>query len=284
MSAMDTSGRAILLAGTTVVIALLGMFATGVAFLFGLAIASVLAVLLTLAASLTILPAMLSRWGHRIASAHLGRRARGPAYPDAVDPTAPASPTAWRRWSDTVQKRPRRLAFLSMAVMVALLIRCSHCDSTRATPATTPPTRRRSRPSTCWRRASARASTARCCWSPSSRTRSQSSLPAIRAAAAGTADVAAVAPIRLAPNGQVAVMEVYPKSAAQAAATTDLVNRLRHNVLPPLERSTRTPVLVGGFTAGSIDFSNVLGGKLRCSSRSSWCSPRCSCSSCSARS
>src|SRR5947209_15020683 len=40
VGAMDTSGRAILLAGTTVIIALLGMFATGVNFLYGLAIAS----------------------------------------------------------------------------------------------------------------------------------------------------------------------------------------------------------------------------------------------------
>ena len=66
VEAMDTSGRAILLAGTTVVIALLGMFATGVAFMYGLAIASVLAVLLTLVASLTLLPALLSRFGPRL--------------------------------------------------------------------------------------------------------------------------------------------------------------------------------------------------------------------------
>ncbi len=64
--AMDTSGRAILLAGATVVIALLGMFATGVTFLYGLSIASVVAVLLVLAASLTVLPALLSSFGHRV--------------------------------------------------------------------------------------------------------------------------------------------------------------------------------------------------------------------------
>jgi Flp pilus assembly protein TadB len=51
IAAMDTSGRAILLAGATVVIALLGMFATGVAFMYGLAIAAVIAVLLTMVAS-----------------------------------------------------------------------------------------------------------------------------------------------------------------------------------------------------------------------------------------
>src|SRR5471030_1216882 len=63
---MDTSGRAILLAGATVVIALLGMFATGVAFMYGLAIAAVIAVLLVLIASLTLLPALLSRFGPRL--------------------------------------------------------------------------------------------------------------------------------------------------------------------------------------------------------------------------
>jgi RND superfamily putative drug exporter len=45
-------------------------------------------------------------------------------------------------------------------------------------------------------------------------------------------------------------------------ATTDLVNHLRHVVAPPVERSTGAKVLVGGFTAGSIDFSHVLASKL----------------------
>ena len=73
VEAMDTSGRAILLAGTTVTIALLGMFATGVSFLYGLAIASVCAVLATMIASLTVLPAMLSKYGHRVVRPRTGR-------------------------------------------------------------------------------------------------------------------------------------------------------------------------------------------------------------------
>jgi uncharacterized membrane protein YdfJ with MMPL/SSD domain len=69
VEAMDTSGRAILLAGATVVIALLGMFATGVAFMYGLAIAAVIAVLL-----------VLDRVAHAAASAPLALRppARAP--------------------------------------------------------------------------------------------------------------------------------------------------------------------------------------------------------------
>src|SRR5665213_3337185 len=133
VEAMDTSGRAILLAGTTVVIALLGMFATGVSFMYGLAIASVLAVLLTLIASLTLLPSLLSRFGARIVrprAAHrhgIGRRAAGSVPSSATgdgNAAAVATPSAsrWRQWSQTVQSRPRSLACASLVVMVALLL------------------------------------------------------------------------------------------------------------------------------------------------------------------
>ena len=64
--AMDTAGRAVVFAGATVVIALLGMFALGVSFLYGLAIAASVAVLLVLAASVTLLPALLTFFGRRV--------------------------------------------------------------------------------------------------------------------------------------------------------------------------------------------------------------------------
>jgi RND superfamily putative drug exporter len=57
-------------------------------------------------------------------------------------------------------------------------------------------------------------------------------------------------------------MEAYPSTAPQDPATTDLVNRLRNDVLPLPAESHVPRALVGGFTAGSIDFSNVLAGKL----------------------
>jgi putative drug exporter of the RND superfamily len=87
-------------------------------------------------------------------------------------------------------------------------------------------------------------------------------LATVRSAALATPDVGAVTDPRLAPSGRIAVIQVYPRSAPQAAATTDLVNTFRHQVLPPLEHRTGIPILVGGFTAGSIDFSHVLSSKL----------------------
>ena len=85
---------------------------------------------------------------------------------------------------------------------------------------------------------------------------------AVSAAVAKTPGVAAVTPARTSPSGNVAVFEAYPDSAPQAQATTDLVNHLRNDVAPPLEKQTGATVLVGGFTAGSIDFSHVLSVKL----------------------
>ena len=104
------------------------MFATGVSFMYGLAIASVLAVLLTLAASLTVLPAMLSRFGPRLVRPQpheaglLGVAKRPlPAATAPVRQSPPRARSAWRRWSRVVQARPWPLAIVSLAVMVALL-------------------------------------------------------------------------------------------------------------------------------------------------------------------
>src|SRR5436305_5857075 len=100
-------------AGTTVVIALLGMFATGVAFMYGLAVASVIAVLLVMLASLTLLPALLARWGHRLVAPT--RRARRRAATGT-----PPRESLWRRWSLVVQSRPWPLAAVTVVVMLAL--------------------------------------------------------------------------------------------------------------------------------------------------------------------
>ena len=271
LEAMDTSGRAILLAGTTVVIALLGMFATGVAFMYGLAIAAVIAVLLTLIASLTLLPALLSRFGARITSTRRSRRrldarvsARRSAATDANEPELPPSPqSAWRRWSTVVQKRPWPLAVVSLAFMLLALspVISMRLDSSDAgnDPANTSS---RHAFDLLARGFGAGFNGPLLLVSELPARGQASALPAIRQAVSATPDVVAVTPPRISSSGQVAVMEVYPRSAAQAQATTDLVNRLRSDVLPPLTHRTGVTVLVGGFTAGSIDFSHVLAAKL----------------------
>jgi putative drug exporter of the RND superfamily len=270
VEAMDTSGRAVLLAGATVVIALLGMFATGVPFMYGLAVAAVIAVLLTLVAALTLLPAMLSRFGLKLVRpprVRQGRLSRHRRAASSSNGTALAGVTpprsAWRRWSEIVQRRPWPLAIVSLAVMIALLspVLALRLDGSDAgnDPANV---------------------SSRHAFDLLAQGFGQgfngpllivaelhghdraAALRQLRHATGGVTGIVAVTQPRISPSGAVAVMQAYPNSAPQALATTNLVNHLRKTVLPPIERSTGVPVLVGGFTAASIDFSHGLSNKL----------------------
>jgi putative drug exporter of the RND superfamily len=261
VAAMDTSGRAVLLAGATVVIALLGMFATGVAFMYGLAIAAVLAVLLVLFASLTLLPALLAgRLGARLT------RPRGTSRGPLARRRRPAPETprlSWQRWSETVRAHPWPLAIGGLAVMIALLapVFTLRLDSSDAGNDAT---------STSSRHAFDLLAQG---FGPGfngplvlvaelPRNGRATALPALRAALSSTPGIVAVTQPALAPSGTTAVLRAYPASAPQALATTNLVNHLRRDVLPSFDHRTGVTVLVGGFTASSIDFSHVLSNKL----------------------
>lgn len=113
VTAMNSSGRAVLFAGITVVIALLGMLVLGVSFIQGMAVASSLAVLLTMLASLTLLPAVLSLVGRWINTLRLPGR-----HPER---SATLS-SRWSRWAQFVQHRPWPTMLISAGLLVALVI------------------------------------------------------------------------------------------------------------------------------------------------------------------
>ena len=173
VAAMDTAGRAVVFAGTTVIIALLGMFALGMSFLNGMAVAASLGVLMTLFASLTALPALLSRFGHRVGRA--GRRERRRI---AAEDAGPAGFLAAR--ARVVQAVParghRRGGDPGGAGGTVFSMRLASSDAGN-NPTQTPLARH----TTCSRRGSARASTAhsrssRSCPGPPTRPGSRRSL------------------------------------------------------------------------------------------------------------
>ncbi len=252
--AMDTSGRAILLAGTTVVIALLGMFATGVTFMYGLAIASVLAVILVMAASLTVLPSLLAAWGPRVVRP--GRRARRREARGE-----PPRESAWRRWSLLVQSRPWPLALASLAVMLVCLLPVLGLRLESSDAGNDPPHTSTYRAFNLLSRGFGPGFNGPLEIVVQLKVAGQD-VGTVRQAVAQTPGVVAVTAPRYSPSGKVAVMEAYPATAPQDPATTDLVNRLRNDVLPRPPDTHQPRPLVGGFTAGSIDFSNVLANKL----------------------
>jgi RND superfamily putative drug exporter len=272
LEAMDTSGRAILLAGCTVVIALLGMFATGVPFMYGLSIASVVTVLLTLIASLTVLPALLSRFGVRVAR---GRKRRGRAVTPsdgashathnggevAADPVPHES--RWLAWSRMVQARPWPLAIASLAVMLILLLPVFGMRLQSSDAGNDPSSMSTRHAFDMLARGFGPGFNGPLVLVTQFHGPAKAhALTALSTEVRARADVVAVTPPRVSPSGDVAVMQVYPGSAPQDAATTNLVNDLRQNVAPKFEAQTGAAVLVGGFTAGSIDFSHVLASKL----------------------
>jgi RND superfamily putative drug exporter len=115
-NAINTSGRAVLFAGTTVCIAILGLIALGVSFFNGMAVATALAVGFTMAASLTLLPALLSLFGLKV----LPRRQRAAVRAGEFIDDRPIG--FWARWSEFISRRRFLVAVGAGAVMVALAI------------------------------------------------------------------------------------------------------------------------------------------------------------------
>ena len=124
LRSIDTAGRAVLFAGTTVVIALLGMMLLGVDFLYGVAISASIGVLLVMLASLTLLPALLTMAGEKVAYGSRRKRratqaaeaavANGATAQTALPSTAAASPSAVARGcAGAASSRPMRAGWRS---------------------------------------------------------------------------------------------------------------------------------------------------------------------------
>ncbi len=254
--AMNSAGRAVVFAGTTVVIALLGMFLLGVNFLDGMAIAASLGVLAVLAASLTLLPALLSITGARVGKT----RRRATRRDGAANRPRPAF---WARWVGAIQRRPVLAAVAATLLMLTLAapvlgLRFGNSD------AGNDPTGQTSRqaydllaqgfgpgfngPLLLAVQLPAPGQTA--------------ALTRLRNAVAHTPGVAAVAPAALNPARDVAEIAAYPTTSPQSEQTATLVNHLRDEVIPPIAKATHATVDIGGNTASGIDFSHVLSSKL----------------------
>ncbi|HTR72927.1 MAG TPA: MMPL family transporter [Solirubrobacteraceae bacterium] len=295
IQAVDTAGRAVLFAGLTVVIALLGMMVLGVEFLYGVAISASIGVLLVMLASLTLLPALLTIAGAKVARP--SRRARrrqareqvaqadAPARTQATDEQAlaagetPHAGAAWLRWSAFVQRRPLTIAICATAFMLliaapAIALRLGSSDASNDPANQT--THRAYELLAQGFGEGFNGPLLIVAKVPNPRRQAaeqgvdlivppnggKASVEKLRAAIAATPGVVSVAPAKFNPTNEVATITVYPKSSPQAYATTRLVSQLRGHVVPPLEAGGAMTVYVGGVTAGAIDFAAVLDHKL----------------------
>jgi RND superfamily putative drug exporter len=275
VQAMDTAGRAVLFAGCTVVIALLGMMLLGVSFLYGVAISASIGVLLMMFASLTLLPALLTFAGKRLArpSRRARRRAeraaaaaggdRAVASATLASGTAPGASGAWMRWSMFIERRPKTIAVAAAVLMLAIAapataLRLGSSDASNDPPGQTTHAAYEllaegfgegfNGPLLIVAKVPSSNGTA--------------AVARLHSAIAASPGVVSVVPTKLNPTGNVATITVYPHSSPQAYATTQLVEHLRDVVVPPIRQSTGMTVYVGGQTAGAVDFAKTLGQKL----------------------
>ncbi|GAA4561406.1 MULTISPECIES: MMPL family transporter [Streptomyces] len=256
-NAVATTGRAVVFAGATVCIALLGMLILRLSFLNGVAVAASLTVILTVAASVTLLPALLSFIGMRA----LSRRERRRLAEHGPEPEVPTGFAA--RWSAFVERHPKVLGAVALVVMgvLALPTFSLHLGtSDQGNGPKTATTRQAydlladgfgpgvNGPLTLVTKVDGADD--------------KLALDNLDGTLRATDGVAAVTPVTFDSGGHTAYLTVVPESSPQSKDTSDLVDRLRGEVLPRAESGTSLDVQVGGMTAGYDDFADVIVSKL----------------------
>ncbi|WP_344404936.1 MMPL family transporter [Streptomyces longisporus] len=255
--AVATTGRAVVFAGATVCIALLGMLILRLSFLNGVAIAACLTVVLTVAASVTLLPALLSLIGPRA----LSRRERRHLEEHGPQPELPTGFA--HRWSAFVERHPKVLGIVALAVMTVLALPTLSLHlgtSDQGNDPKTSTTRQAydlladgfgpgvNGPLTVVTRVDG--------------AEDKLALDNLDATIRTTEGVASVTPVTYNTGGDTAYFTIVPESAPQSQKTSALVDRLRTEVLPRAETGTSLDLHVGGVTASYDDFAAVIVGKL----------------------
>jgi RND superfamily putative drug exporter len=262
VNAVNTSGRAVLFAGIIVCIALLGMFALGVSFLYGLAIAAAIGVSFTMIAALTLLPALLGFIGPRV----LSRKQKKSLATTGPRVVGAGSKGFWPKWAQFIRRRPILPAVVALLIVVMIALpffslRLGTSDQGNDPVGTT--TREAY---------DLLAQGFGAGFNGPLLLVTQNNGPADTAAiqhladrVGGQANVAKVAaPVSLPEKDgtTVSLITVYPDSSPQAAATTDLIDHLRQSTIPAAVSGTGVEVYVGGNTAIFVDFARVLSSKL----------------------
>ena len=257
--AIATAGQAVVIAGTTVVIAICGLTLAGIPMVTWMGLATAMVVAVTVIAALTLLPAFLGFAGHAIDRFTVGRRHKQSTAISAVD----GRYHGWARMSHHVSRHAVAYLLVSLTAVLAMSIpmfslRLGQPD------AGNDPT------SSTLRRSYDLVADG---FGPGTNgplilavdlqgADADTVLPAISQAVATDQGVVSVDPPSISPSGESAVIQVTPTGSPQSDDTTELVHRLRSDVIPDAVAGTDADVYVGGATAVYIDMSDRLSARL----------------------
>jgi RND superfamily putative drug exporter len=254
-----TAGTAVLFAGSTVVVALLGLVLAGIPSIATMGYASAITVAVAMAGAVTLLPAFLGLAGHRIDRWKIGRRAR------TGESTKAAHQTLSGRWADHVGRHPWRYAIGSFVALVAIAtpvldMRTGISDDGVADTDHT------------YRRAydmladgfgpGFNAPFTIAVDAPDGTSLDPSELAAIHDAVEATDGIAFVAQPVVGPSGSTAVVTAFPTTGPSDVETEQLVHTLRDDVIPAALGDSDVDTYVTGQTAAFIDISEKLASRL----------------------
>jgi RND superfamily putative drug exporter len=251
-----TSGRAIITAALTVIVALLGLYVSGISFIGKLGLAAGITVAVAALSAITLVPALLGLAGRRIDKLRV-RRPRAEATTEG---------TGWQAYAARVGRHPWRYLVAGAAVLAVLAvplfsIQLGHIDA-GADPSTYTDRIAYDQISSAFGAGANGPFTivVDVRRTPHSAIQAlEQDLPKRLGAAP---DVASVAPVRPTPDGALLTTTVIPASSPQDAATDTLMNTLRDATLPQALKGTGATSYVTGSTAFQLDFRNQIGARL----------------------
>jgi RND superfamily putative drug exporter len=256
VTAQTTAGRAVLFAGGTVVISLVGLAAMGLEYLYGTAVVTVTGVLVVLVAAMTLLPALLGFAGRTIDRFRLPF-VRGDRGEDGL----------WARWSHVVQKRPLVTGTVALVALVLLALPAANLRFGYPDAGTSPAdmTSRRAYDTVAEAFGpGANGPLVLAVELPGDDAADRVVLDDLAATVAAAEGVAAVLPPAVSASGEAAAVLAVPTTGPQDEATEQLIHRLRDDVVPAALAGTPdgTEVHVGGAVAAFVDESEYMGGRL----------------------
>ncbi len=249
--AASTAGRAVIFAGVTVAISVVGLVTIGLGFITKMGIGASLTVLTSVAVAVTLLPAVLALLGHRI------DRIKLPFIKTPDDTLAAQQNTAVAKWGRFVTKRPLLFTLAPLAIMLALAAPVLSIQLGAADAGTAP-----------------KDTTQRVAYDWLAKgfgpgfngplivvvdtKGDMAAADNIDAAIAELPNVAFVTPPIPNPAKDTAIITVYAKSAPQDTATGDLVRTLRSTTIPAAVQGTPAVAYVGGSTAAFDDIATQI--------------------------
>ncbi|MFE9441941.1 MMPL family transporter [Streptomyces sp. NPDC006602] len=259
--AAATSGRAVLVSGCTVIVALAGLSASGVSFISKLGVAAAVTVVSAVLGALTLVPALLGLIGSRIDRYRVRRPV---AETDAA--AGAVSEGTWHRYAQRVGRRPWRYLAAGVSAVVILAIPVLSIQLGHIGDGADPTSFTDRRAYDLMTDAFGPGSNG-----PLTVVIDQTAVPSSqRDALSSTAQkdlnavagAATVTPLTATQDGDVLIATVYSKKSPQNADTTALANRLVDDTLPDAVSGTKAEGYVTGTTAAQVDFRDIVASRL----------------------